>query len=175
MNSEEWQEKRDERLAISHYRCSACPSTTKLTVHHLTYRRVKNEDMADLLPLCVSCHEEIERIIKDGKISRTGNPLWLATESVRLIMESKKKPETPLKIPETKADKRLNKNSNAARVQRELVTIDGFIECVQRYDRRSFKREVKKIIGFKSNRVTNAFAIYERYKKTGNFLMPGRE
>lgn len=37
-------------------RCRRCKSKENLQVHHLTYKRVFEEDMGDLLLVCAYCH-----------------------------------------------------------------------------------------------------------------------
>lgn len=85
LKSEAWKLKRKARLELSGYRCSVCHRKNSLHVHHLTYARIFNEDMADLMPLCDTHHETAEMLVAQDKISRKGSPLWLATETIRLI------------------------------------------------------------------------------------------
>jgi len=86
LNSDAWKAKRRERLAIAQHRCAACPRKAT-DVHHLTYERIFNENMEDLLPLCHEHHQSAEILVECGLIKRFGNPLFLATETVRLILQ----------------------------------------------------------------------------------------
>lgn len=46
----------------AHNRCEKCGVLHgRLEVHHLTYERFQNELIADLLLLCVACHEAADR------------------------------------------------------------------------------------------------------------------
>lgn len=56
MNSSVWKEKRKERLALDDNRCVDCGATEKLMAHHLTYVRIGQEEMDDLITLCKYCH-----------------------------------------------------------------------------------------------------------------------
>lgn len=66
VNSPEWKEKRKLVLKRDGYCCRKCSASYKngatLQVHHLTYERFKNEDLADLITLCVECHKETHGI-----------------------------------------------------------------------------------------------------------------
>jgi 5-methylcytosine-specific restriction endonuclease McrA len=57
LKTEEWQEKRQERLRVVKYRCQICNAgNTTLDVHHRTYERRGNEYARDLIVLCRNCH-----------------------------------------------------------------------------------------------------------------------
>lgn len=58
-NSPIWQEKRKERLSKDNNRCYSCDTTKRLQVHHITYKRLYNENITDLVTLCRSCHQEV--------------------------------------------------------------------------------------------------------------------
>jgi len=59
LNSKEWKDKREERLQIDNYRCVICKSKYNLQIHHLTYERIKEENiLTDLITLCGKCHQE---------------------------------------------------------------------------------------------------------------------
>lgn len=73
-----------------------------MQVHHLTYARIYKEEMADLLPLCRKHHERIEKLISGGNITRHGNSLFLATETVRLLAEPTANPKAKSKIARVK-------------------------------------------------------------------------
>jgi len=40
------------------YKCTKCPNTTSLVVHHLTYERYGHELLEDLVTLCTDCHRK---------------------------------------------------------------------------------------------------------------------
>lgn len=61
MNSPEWQEKRREVLEAAGFKCERCGTTENLTVHHLNYENLGDEDLADLEVLCTDCHPEADR------------------------------------------------------------------------------------------------------------------
>ncbi len=57
-----WQHVRRRRIRFDNYRCADCgwrgDGYNGLQVHHLSYARLKHEDMADLVTLCNACHEK---------------------------------------------------------------------------------------------------------------------
>lgn len=54
-----WYKKRDERLKIDRHCCQRCGAKANLNVHHLTYKRLGREAMADLITLCQECHKKV--------------------------------------------------------------------------------------------------------------------
>ena len=58
LNSEAWLGKRKEILNRSHGRCEVCGDAAD-HVHHKTYERLGDEDLEDLLAVCVKCHSDI--------------------------------------------------------------------------------------------------------------------
>ncbi|TXH58887.1 MAG: HNH endonuclease [Desulfurellales bacterium] len=71
MQSEAWQAKRAQRLAIDNHRCRTCGHTGEtwpLQVHHITYERLGGEDVEnDLITLCSACHEAITNVIRSRR------------------------------------------------------------------------------------------------------------
>jgi hypothetical protein len=73
--SHAWACKRDERKQIDGHCCQTCDhdgSLWRLEVHHKTYERFMDEDVArDLITLCAACHEAVTNVIRsrryDGK------------------------------------------------------------------------------------------------------------
>lgn len=57
-HSPEWRRLRVKVLERDGHRCSRCPATMTLHVHHLTYVRFGGESLNDLVTLCESCHEK---------------------------------------------------------------------------------------------------------------------
>lgn len=57
IESPAWQVKRQERLAFDGHRCAICHATENLSVHHLHYETLGNEDVQhDLISLCPNHH-----------------------------------------------------------------------------------------------------------------------
>lgn len=48
--------------------CQLCGSTKQIALHHLTYERVGNERLDDLLPLCNDCHQLVHALAARGTI-----------------------------------------------------------------------------------------------------------
>lgn len=61
LQSPEWKRKRDERVLIDG-KCAICGRPFDLNVHHLTYKNVPHEKIGDLVTLCRTHHEEIEKM-----------------------------------------------------------------------------------------------------------------
>ena len=56
INSEAWQQKRRVKFANDGRFCQKCETENELDVHHLTYERLGNENLDDLIILCRRCH-----------------------------------------------------------------------------------------------------------------------
>lgn len=59
IHSTAWKKKREQALELAGYKCSKCPKTHRLQVHHLTYDRLFNEEVEDLQVLCFDCHSRL--------------------------------------------------------------------------------------------------------------------
>jgi hypothetical protein len=59
LNSSRWKDKRDKVFSRDGYICQKCNQNKASQVHHLTYERIFNEPLQDLLSVCAKCHEEI--------------------------------------------------------------------------------------------------------------------
>lgn len=85
LRSEAWRLKRAERLEIAQGKCAACDVRTALHVHHLTYERLGNENMEDLLPLCSWHHEVAERLKRANQLPTNGHVAYLLVETLRKL------------------------------------------------------------------------------------------
>lgn len=76
MQSPEWRQKRAEYFRSELPQgCQGCGQKRQLQLHHKTYERLGNEHLADLVPVCTSCHAIIHERHRLGDLS-----LWDATE-----------------------------------------------------------------------------------------------
>lgn len=67
LQSKEWQSKRIERLRMDDFKCCRCGSPHNVQVHHTNYSNLGNEDVYnDLITLCDTCHESIEKETRSG-------------------------------------------------------------------------------------------------------------
>lgn len=57
LQSPEWKALKQLKLKQSNHKCQLCNSTTNLHLHHLTYDRLGNELITDLILLCSQCHQ----------------------------------------------------------------------------------------------------------------------
>jgi len=56
-----WQQKRWERFILDRFVCQGCGAEDwPLDCHHLTYERLGQEEMDDLVTLCRNCHDLVE-------------------------------------------------------------------------------------------------------------------
>lgn len=62
--SDKWREKRQRVLQRDGFKCFACGSDVDLNVHHLTYERIYQERIEDLVTLCRSCHRAYHVVSK---------------------------------------------------------------------------------------------------------------
>ena len=56
INSPAWQTRRQRALERAGHRCQVCGRTSRLQVHHVTYRNLGHEADIDLTALCWECH-----------------------------------------------------------------------------------------------------------------------
>ena len=67
LRTKEWQDKRLERLRLDNFRCVRCGTPHNIQVHHTNYSLLGDEDVYnDLITLCNSCHESIEKETRNG-------------------------------------------------------------------------------------------------------------
>ena len=57
LQSEAWAFLREKVLIRDRYTCQDCGSHDRLQAHHLTYKRLYNEALSDLITLCRPCHQ----------------------------------------------------------------------------------------------------------------------
>jgi 5-methylcytosine-specific restriction endonuclease McrA len=59
LQSDAWKAKRKAVLIRDQLRCQLCGHEKNLHVHHVTYDRIYNEDLEDLITLCSDCHSTL--------------------------------------------------------------------------------------------------------------------
>lgn len=64
IKSSAWYAKRDLKLRKSGYKCWWCGTSYNLEVHHLTYERLGNERLSDLMVLCHDHHVWVTRFTR---------------------------------------------------------------------------------------------------------------
>jgi 5-methylcytosine-specific restriction endonuclease McrA len=65
LKSPEWASTKRRAFAKHGYRCARCEATSKLHVHHKTYKRLGRERLSDLEILCSDCHEKQHKITRE--------------------------------------------------------------------------------------------------------------
>lgn len=83
--SPEWKQRRIGCYKRAGKHCEGCRRGNRLSTHHLTYERIFNEPLTDLMMLCERCHKFIEQQAKLGKIGKTGDPDSLRRQTLVLI------------------------------------------------------------------------------------------
>ena len=164
LQSDAWRQRRMKRLAISKFRCSACSCATAVHVHHLTYERIFDEDTSDLLPLCEIHHKAAEELIRKGELQRSGDVLFLASETIRLILGEK-----PVKSSKSPPAKNVSGARNPH--QSMLLSDSAFVRMLRLTPRREFKIQFNKWArnhpnkAFRKNRmIANGFTLYDNRK-----------
>ena len=59
LDSDVWKNKRREALVRDNNLCQVCKKNTAEEVHHITYERLFNEKLEDLLSVCKMCHNHL--------------------------------------------------------------------------------------------------------------------
>lgn len=63
ISSNDWKQKRQQRIDFDGGRCAICHGTDNLSVHHLHYDSLGNEDIQhDLITACSRCHRHLDTI-----------------------------------------------------------------------------------------------------------------
>lgn len=57
MQSEKWRALKLSRLRIAQHKCESCGSTHNLHLHHITYERLTQERIEDVVIVCEECHQ----------------------------------------------------------------------------------------------------------------------
>lgn len=66
LNSGAWKERRRLVMARADGQCEGCGLTRATQVHHLTYQRVGDEMLFDLVAVCDACHESLHKENANG-------------------------------------------------------------------------------------------------------------
>lgn len=61
LKTEEWKRRRELVFKRDNNTCQACLVRPATQVHHLTYKRIFNEPLFDLVSICTACHKEIHK------------------------------------------------------------------------------------------------------------------
>lgn len=80
LQSDWWKKTRDEAIKRADNKCFCCGRPFDLQVHHLTYENLGFEREYELVVLCKSCHEWIEKHKQaSGRMLRPGEQLQILT------------------------------------------------------------------------------------------------
>lgn len=139
-----------------------------MEVHHLTYERIFNESMEDLLPLCWLHHKAAEHLIAEGRIPRKGNPLFLMAETVRLLAVTstnriKKRIRQQVHVTEEKVVNATPRN----RIQEEILKEPWFGPALL-LSRNQFRKVIHDQYDnhrLKNRMISNGFTLYDRIAK----------
>lgn len=109
--------------------------------------------MADLLPLCSFHHGQAEALVDDGSLQRSGDVLFLAEETIRLLATNTRP---------NKKDRQDNEVRN--RIQKSLLMQSWFQELLK-LPRHQFKKAMRnryKDDRFKVKILSNGCILYDR-------------
>ena len=126
IHSKEWRSLADKIRARDIF-CQGCNGTSKLDVHHKTYRNFTREDDEDLVLLCRICHEAVHQLAKTF-------PLDVATEMfIDMMVSRRSKGQKVIFLPKSKRlfkskkgkrakkyAQRMKEGSNMQRAEREI-------------------------------------------------------
>lgn len=71
LKSGEWKYLRDKKLKQANYTCDGCGEQYRaLEVHHLTYERIGEELLTDLVVFCPQCHKKAHGLSPKSKWSK---------------------------------------------------------------------------------------------------------
>lgn len=71
ISSDAWKEKRQQRIAFDNGMCAICHDTDGLSVHHLHYDSLGNEDIQrDLITACTRCHRHLDTIERYNRYNK---------------------------------------------------------------------------------------------------------
>lgn len=68
LHSAAWMDTRRRYFGSDQPQDCICGATHELQLHHLTYERVGEEELADLTPLCPHCHVMIHELERRGEV-----------------------------------------------------------------------------------------------------------
>lgn len=63
--SEKWKIKRQFIFERDNFKCQNCKEKNADEVHHLTYDRLFNEDLDDLISMCTDCHRQLHDNLRE--------------------------------------------------------------------------------------------------------------
>ena len=96
LKSPEWKSVRRLVLSRDNHCCKACTSTSSLNIHHITYKRLGDERLSDVVCLCNNCHTKLHDIL--GYDRETEYPIEVlnetskrTTSSTRSCLQTKKR------------------------------------------------------------------------------------
>jgi len=159
LESGKWKHKRAQVINAHHGRCLACGTKSNIQVHHLTYERIFNEDLTDLMPLCELHHSQVESAIRSGALFRHGevktlHRLTLSVLGVHCDKSGKR----------SKNSKLQKSKGSLSFTQEKLISQPWFVEALG-FGRPQFKKICRKkfsAMGLHLGKMmSNAFAIYD--------------
>ena len=80
--SPKWYKLREQVKKRDKNRCRVCKTTKNLHVHHLTYKRIYNEELKDLITLCSYHH----RLIHERYTLKEKLQLFIAMTSFYVVL-----------------------------------------------------------------------------------------
>lgn len=174
IDSKEWELKRIEKFREAGKRCEACGSSKKIHVHHLTYARLFNERLSDLMVLCEKHHDEIELHYREKRIKKIGKVKKLRAKTFLLLGINYKQ-----KLRNEYISRNANKSFKRHRIDSTQIRIAqlGWIQEALdlKLNMSGFKKLAKQNFGSKdwARNYANAVVVFKMSRQLGgveNFL-----
>lgn len=170
--SDAWKEKRKEKLIHGGKRCEVCGTKKRLQIHHLTYERIFQERMDDLMILCRKHHEAVEGLYQSSKLRKLGPVAELRAETLRQF-------ERPVTVitPRARTEKKENfwslmASSSRRDMLRMLFNKHEFLE-VLKDQREAAKKNIKQLSrragNSQSRAYTNMLMTYDAFHGIGSY------
>jgi|WetSurMetagenome_2_1015567.scaffolds.fasta_scaffold491251_2 hypothetical protein len=137
INSQAWKDKREEFFAAGgkhSKRCYICqkPRASGFHVHHMTYRRLGNEALEDLVLMCETCHDSTHAFhegLKKSSPSNSNISVYSSTQMARKAFTKNKNTTKIAELSKAKKDrkerKRLKKIAQKAANKRASIAMNA--------------------------------------------------
>lgn len=124
LESPEWRSVRVRHRDIHGERCGLCDTDEGTRhLHHMTYERVGQEELSDLVLLCANCHQLVHVLEERGEIGLDFQGLASYQRAVRYTAEGKDRMERMSVLPDNAGDAKQAAAALRAKREKALVTV----------------------------------------------------
>ena len=128
LQSPEFDKIRQAVFARDNHKCVVCGNNENIQPHHLTYRNVYNEQLADLITLCRTCHATYHAIQKRAD--------YLEDKYYRMDCEMQKKSQEDWEMQRAEQRKRIE----AENAEREKRKHDFLKLIIEKYSDKDYSK-----------------------------------